>query len=357
MMGTPKGLSLVRLAVQILLGSTVLILSGCSPSMMGGSGYRAGRSGANSDPSEAKWTEISKGQMRIRVSPDRAFLFVLRNDENRGEMEILDGKSFDPLGRIPVGRGPIAVEIEGETGYVANFLSDDVTVVDLKGGTAVETVRVGRRPIRLATSEHYPYLFVSNYGSDTISVIDKRSLKNVLTLHVGRRPGDMVLDSENGILYLLNRGEGTLSVVSLDSLQVTGTVPVGEFPTGMAISRDGRFLLVSDAHTDKLKWIQTGTLSTVRDVPVGNRPMQVLRTARSGAVYVINSGSRSISLIDPDRNEVIASIPLENSPRCITASADGQFVYVSYGEEYGGITLIDMNGSTSWTSRFVQVGS
>jgi YVTN family beta-propeller protein len=356
-MGHSKLKILAQFAVMVLFGSADLIISGCSATIIGDSGYHAGPSNAISDPSEEKWTEISNGQMRIMVTPDRAFLFVLRDNKNRGEMDILDGKSFHPLGRIPVGRGPIAVEIEGQTGYVANLLSDDVTVVDLKDRTVLDTIRVGNRPIRLATAEQSPYLFVSNYGSDTISVIDKRLQKVILTLPVGRRPGDMALDLKKGVLYLLNRGEGTLSVVSLDSLQVTETVPVGEFPSGMAISRDGRFLLVSDAHTNDLKWIQTGTLSLVRNTPVGNRPMQVLRTARSGPVYVINSGSRSISLIDPEQDGVVTSIPLENSPRCITASADGQFVYVSYGQGYGGITLIDMNDSSSWSSRFVHVGS
>lgn len=341
---------------RTVISSAVLwLLMGCA--LAPGTGYRSTPSNSVFDSSEKSWSEISPGQMRIVVSSDRAYLYVLRDHESGGEMDILGGESFDSLGRVPVGKGPIALEVEGTTGYVANFLSDDVTVVDLKNKTVRGTIQVGNRPIRMATSAQSPYLFVSNYGSDTLSVIDKGTLKTIQTLSVGRRPGDMSVDSNKGVLYLLNKGEGTLSVVSQKSLEVMNTVPVGEFPSGMAISGDGRILYISDADTGNLKWIETENLTSVRNIPVGNRPMQVLHPSLSEAVYVINSGSNSISLVDPDSHELIENIPLDNSPRCITASADGRVLYVSYGQEYGGITLIDLNGQTSWSSKFVHVGS
>ncbi|MBI3609339.1 MAG: YncE family protein [Nitrospirae bacterium] len=319
--------------------SLSLILMGCALSTLTASPAPH----TPDDPGEAAWADIPEGFMRVVVSPDDARLYLLRDSEPQSGLLILDAATARPLHRIPVGRKPIAMAMDGEIGYVVNYLSDDVTVVNLKTPEAVKTIPVGHRPIRAATSARTPYLFVTNYGSDTLSVIDKNTLKVLKTLSLGGRPADMAIHPEGRYAYVLHRGTGDLSVVEIASFEVIRKASVGEFPTDVAVSEDGQLLFVSDAHVGTLNVVRTDDLKVIRKIRIGERPMEVL-TVAGGPIYVLNNQSQSISVVDPAKQEAVVTIPLKYSPRCMTTTSDGGRLYVSYGERYGEITVVEMAG-------------
>lgn len=287
---------------------------------------------------------IPEGPMRMLVSEDDAYLYLLQDLDPHGHVVIMDRKTQRALYRIPVGRRPISMAVEGETGYVADYLSDDVTVVALKAAEAVKTIPVGRRPIRVATSDNIPYVLVTNYGSDTISVIDKRSLKVTQTLAVPRRPGDMAIRPDGRFVYVLHRGAAQLSVLDLQSLRFVQRIPIGEFPSGIAISRDGRWLFVSDAHTDALQVLETEPLRVVQKIAMGKQPIEIIRASGRDEVYVLNGASQEVWVVDPLRPETISAIPLPYTPRCMTATSDGGQLYISYGQAVGEMTVVEMAG-------------
>ena len=328
-----------------------LLLSGCATSHLTD---QPSHRTMDVDSNETAWGSIPGGQMRIVVSTDDAYLYILQDSGMQGYLLILARKSYNLLHRIPVGRSPIAMATDGEIGYVVNYLSDDVTIVNLETAKAIKTLPVGHRPIRIMTWPASPYLFIANYGSDTVSVIDKKSLKTVKSLEIKSRPGDMAIHPNGRHVYVLHRGSGDLSVIDMTSLEVVQTVPVGgEFPSGIAVSEEGRFLFVSDAQSHTLQVIETERLIVVQEIPVGNRPMQVLQLPGAERVYVLNNESRTISVVDPAKQEETFVIPLKHSPRCMTASSDGK-LYVSFGEDYE-ITVIEVNGRQPGAFQDVQV--
>ncbi len=62
-----------------------------------------------------------------------------------GEVAIRDGRK-DDFERLAVGRGPSAVEIDGDRAFVANRFSDSVTVVDLSASRVSRTIDLGPTP-------------------------------------------------------------------------------------------------------------------------------------------------------------------------------------------------------------------
>ena len=324
----------------IIMPATVctFILSACAmtPAAQDGMFHAVGE-----DRSEADWVEIAEGPMRILSSPGDAYLYVLRESDPGGHLLVLNGETHEVLDRISVGRRPIAMAVEGTRGYVVNNRSDSVTVIDLEALELIKTISVGKRPVRVAASAHSPYILITNYGSDTISIIDKASLELVKTLPTGRRPGDMAMDPAGRYAYVLYRGSGELSRIDMVSLELVHLVSVGEFPSGIAISDDGRLLFVSDAHSHTLRLIETDGLRTVREIGVGKYPVQVMRAG--GRIHVLNRLSMDISVIDPRNPEQVVSIPLENTPRCMTAGSGGDRLFISYGESYGVITIVEMD--------------
>jgi len=318
-----------------------LFLAGCafSPQAEHTSAY------TTTDSGEAAWTDIPGGAMRIVVSFNNAVLYVLHDGDPQGELLILDRETLAPLHRIPVGRRPIAMAIEGETGYVVNNLSDDITAVNLKTAQVVKTVSVGHRPLRAAGSAGSPYLLVTNYGSDSVSVIDKMDLKVVKTLSSGPRPGDVAIHPNGRHAYLVERGAGRLDEIDLNVLQIVRSVPIGEFPSGLDISEDGKRLYVSDAHADILQVIGADRLDVVRSIPVGRRPVEVLRSAGHDEIFVLNGESKTLSVLDPMKAEAILTVPLKHAPRCMAGASNGERLYISYGESYGEITVLEMAGS------------
>jgi DNA-binding beta-propeller fold protein YncE len=93
----------------------------------------------------------------------------------------------------------------------------------------------------------------------------------------------------------------------------------------------------------------------IRKIPVGKRPVEVLRATETEEIYVLNRESKSISVIDPLKQEAILTIPLQYAPRCMAAASNSEHLYVSYGEGYGEITVLEMAGQKLVRSDSVPV--
>ncbi len=72
--------------------------------------------------------------------------------------------------------------------YVANFSSNNVSVIDTATNTVVATVPVGTNPVGVAITPDGAFACVANFTSNTVSVIDTASNTVVATVPVGSNP-------------------------------------------------------------------------------------------------------------------------------------------------------------------------
>jgi YVTN family beta-propeller protein len=92
---------------------------------------------------------------------------------------------------IPVGTSPrgVAVTPDGKHAYVANVISNNVSVIDTSTNTAVGTpILVGDSPFLVAVAPDGKHAYVTNLTSNTVSVIDTASNTVAATVAVGSNP-------------------------------------------------------------------------------------------------------------------------------------------------------------------------
>jgi YVTN family beta-propeller protein len=91
---------------------------------------------------------------------------------------------------VGVGTGPqgAAVTPDGKHAYVANDLSNNVSVIDMTSNNVVATVTVGTLPVGLAITPDGKHVYVGNKNSSSVSVIDTATNTVVATVGVGSGP-------------------------------------------------------------------------------------------------------------------------------------------------------------------------
>src|SRR5207248_8882565 len=72
----------------------------------------------------------------------------------------------------------------------------------------------GARPYGLAYDGGKGEVFVANFGSNNVSVISTATNAVVATIPVGSAPSEATYDSGNGFIYVSNRDQGTISIIS-----------------------------------------------------------------------------------------------------------------------------------------------
>ncbi|MCK3780955.1 YncE family protein [Ensifer sesbaniae] len=136
--------------------------------------------------------------MQVGFSPDGGEVYVSLRDEN--EVAIIDTKSRKVVSRIAVGAGPIQVHATPDKRLllVANqgteaVPGDTVSIIDVAIRGVVKTIRTGPGAHGVAVDDQGQFGFVTNIYSDNLSVIDLSTLDVLTTVPVG--------DGSNGVTY------------------------------------------------------------------------------------------------------------------------------------------------------------
>ena len=118
---------------------------------------------------------------------------------------------------IPVGRMPSAVATDPSLHrmYVANYLDDDVWVLDSDTHRLIAKVPTGPRPQALAVDYVAHSVFVAMSGSAEVAVLDGSTGALQRTLAVGSHPYALAVDAARRTLYVSNELGPPLSVVPL----------------------------------------------------------------------------------------------------------------------------------------------
>ena len=160
--------------------------------------------------------------------------------------------------------------------YVANSVSNTVSVIDRATNAVVTTITVGRNPQNVAVTPDGTLAYVANSGSHSVSVIDTLSSKVVATLLVGSSPVDIAITPDGNHAYVVNLDSNSVSVIDTSTQTVVATVPVGSNPTRVAITPGGELAYVTNSSDRSLTIIDTATDTVTGTVPVGKVPSDVV---------------------------------------------------------------------------------
>ena len=238
---------------------------------------------------------------------------------------------------IPVGDQPVAIVLHpgGTLGYVANFNSGTVSVIDVNPdspdfNTVVGTISVGINPIDVSIAPDGDRLAVANAGSNDVTLIDTDETSEafnevVATITAGSSAKSVVI-SGDGTLYV---GTSTGVLVVDQTNAVVATITQGSAAKSVVISGDGTLLFVLTSENELL-------------------------------VVDIQDGS-------PSANEVVATVGAGSGAKSVVISADGTLLYIVQEdtdevlivaiEVIPGVGATNPDGSSSFTITSHVVGT
>ncbi len=176
------------------------------------------------------------------------------------------------------------------------------------------TVKVGRTPTGIAVSPDGTRVYVANYNSNNISVIDTAANNVTATVDVGSHPGGVAVSPDGTRVYVANEFNHSVSVIDTAANNVIATVTdVGSYPWGVAVSPDGtKVYVVNEDGTvsviDKATNDVTATVMNVGSNPigfgqfVGSIPVQPVFPAASFSSNV-TEGYAPLSVLFTDLSE------------------------------------------------------
>jgi len=254
----------------------------------------------------------------IRVSADGTRLFVVNAPEGRLSVyDLRDPASPLLLGDIVVGQEPVSVtQRTSDELWVANSLSDSVSVVSLSQGRVIDTLRVADEPHDVAFAGGRA--FVTASASDQVHVFDAvtRAPVGAPIAIVGKDPRAMAVNAAGTKVYVaVHRSGNRTTVIPSDR------APAPPPPTNPNLPQAPRQGIIVDA-TDPL-WssvirytvpdvdvveIDAGSLATRGVSRVGTILFDLVVHPSTGDLWVAETDARNLVRFEPNvRAHVIDS--------------------------------------------------
>ncbi len=190
-------------------------------------------------------------------------------------------------------------------------------------------------------------LYVTNYLSNNVSVIDLSAGKVMATIPVGNNPTGMAVSPDKEEVYVANMWSGTVSVISTAQNAVTHTIAIPTFnapavPFGMAMMPDGSKVYVTNINDGTVRVIDTQTKRVVATITAAyDWAMRYIAISPDGEyAWAIGTGDGKISVIRTADNQVVAKIFGLPSARHMAFTPDGTRAYVT-GDKFSRVYVID----------------
>lgn len=273
---------------------------------------------------------------QVAFSPDNKLLFTTLLGDINGGVEVIDGEQLTNKGRISFGAEDkksgfvevvfnstgtvawvsqmtthqiygietagqkvfktidtkgnwskvIALRPDGGIAYVANWLSHDISVIDLSIGQTIKLVKTGKIPRGIAFTPDGQFAYIVHYGDNQIVKIAAQKHTVVKRFKgPGTHLRHIVIDQAAQRAYISDlTAKGKIHVLDLTNDTIIKTIPVDSHPNTIELSSDQKYLYVScrgiwSEHSTRKQWIKgsvyiinTGTLTTEEIIPGGYEP-------------------------------------------------------------------------------------
>jgi len=240
------------------------------------------------DPRTAEVQRVVYGIIdpyQLRFSPDMKWFVTAGNRLNHVDIYRWDGKEPKLVKRIPSGKTPSHIWIDGKstTAYVSMQDSDELIAVDLATQTIRWRMPTGAMPADIFGIHDGKTLLVGLTGSDGVQVFDVAGAQPKLVGKIPTGKGAHAFRSagDGKGVFVSNRVANTISRIDIQTLQVTDTYPVPGGPDCMDVSADGKTLYVTSRWAKKLSVVDLASHKVVQQVNVGRSPHGVWTLAHA----------------------------------------------------------------------------
>jgi len=217
------------------------------------------------------------------------------------------------VGRYPTG---VAYDSERNETFVANFWSNNVSVINDSSNTVVATLAIAD-PWAVVYDSGKGEVFVSSYWwlQNSVVVIADTNNTVVATIGVASAPYGLAYDSARGEIFVTSsNSNGVVDVISDQTNTVVGQVPVGTDPCGLAYDSVKGEIFVANRYSDSVSVISDANDTVVATVGVGSNPIAVTFDPVLGEAFVVNMVSGNVSVISDATDKVVATIGVAYYP-------------------------------------------
>ncbi|MCI4323489.1 MAG: PKD domain-containing protein [Thermoplasmata archaeon] len=289
--------------------------------------------------------------------------------------------------QVGVGNDPELAAYDPAKGevFVANWASDNVSVINAASDAVVASIGVGRNPTGVAYDPAQGQIFVTNDNSANLSVINDTNNTVVATISVptycpnwitydpvlsemfvgedcahtvlviadsndtvvakissilaGSEIAGLAYDSGTGEVFEANNGYKTVGVIDAATNSLVTNVTVGSSPEGVAYDPQAGELFVTSQTPNHVSVINDSNDSVVATIPVGTYPGGIAFDSANGQMLVADEGSNNASAISVATNSVVGTFPVGSDPLGVAFdSTNGQAFVVD--ENSNNVTIL-----------------
>jgi len=249
----------------------------------------------------------------IALSQNGEKLFIHNPDANNFGVTMYDTGSGNASPRynlnIPVYQMIVSPDLT-RLYCAATHNVDQVKRVDVNAGantlSVQQTITVGKSPRAMAFNNDNSKLFVANYDSDNVTVIRPSDGAVLSTFGLGtREPTTFAAKRPANKLYLACEGENYVVIIDMNGSNVLGKIAVRNRPSNVLLSPNGKYLYAANFGSDTVSVINTETDTVESTLTVGNAPLPLALNGDANVFFVGNYCSKTLSVVDINNNVVL----------------------------------------------------
>lgn len=197
-----------------------------------------------------------------------------------GSVLVLDEATLDTKQTVLVGDGPseVTFSADGAHAFVANGMSNSVTVITPNTKAVVKTIPVGKTPVG-AWQGWNGVAYVDNETDQTLTAIDTKTLDVLSTTLLGFTPGMAALAPDETV-WVTDGDSGRVVIYGADTGAVEGEITTGAGAHAIVFSNDGTSGYVSNQAANTVSVISVAVRQVVKTIPVGDKPNGIVWRAK-----------------------------------------------------------------------------
>ncbi|HEV2440468.1 MAG TPA: beta-propeller fold lactonase family protein [bacterium] len=266
----------------------------------------------------------------------RVLAFIANSLSNT--VTLADGHTLEPFGTLRVGREPHKFHrsLSGTSVYSLNSYSaatDEMIEIDLRTLTPVRHIPI-LDPYNITFTADGRYLYKVAYRYTFVEVHDAQTFRPITRIETGRQPSHYWLADDRGWFVNANQHADAVTVIDTRTMRVIHRLPVDPLPAGVALSRDTRHLFVASGGAGTINVFATDDWKFTKRVHSGKDAHEMVMTRDGRTIYVTNRGEDTVSAFDVPQQRVAAKFHVPGGPDMPMLSPDESQLWVSgrYGD-------------------------
>jgi len=243
----------------------------------------------------------------MAVNPKNQLTYVANQLSNNVSVIGLDGQLIRLIPLEPSNysglNSPVAIAIHTNPAspnygfaYVIGSVANTVSIINLDF-EVVATLAVGLRPLSVVYNPINDRLIVAHYAENTLASI-KLDTQEVETIVVEENPLAIAVHPQTGTMYVAH--QNTIRVLDKDYSLIT-LIKLDTKPTKIAYHPSTHELYVVAPSTDEVVVVATDTYQVVAHIPVGKNPFEIMYNENNDFMYVASRGTNPVTVIAPDK--------------------------------------------------------